>query len=470
MPAYLAFDLGASSGRAILGRLEAHRMHMDELHRFKTPIIEEEGHLYWDLDAIWRHLQTGLRKALDAAPDLRSVSVNSWGVDYVPLDAEGRPLRRPFVYRDPRVKGRMEAAWEVLPAPAIYAATGIQFMPINTLYQVLADQEEEPARFGATRNRLMMADYFNHRLGGRAVAEVSLASTSQLMDARTQTWSTEVLEAFGIPADTWPPIVPSGTRIGTLREHPAVTIIASCSHDTADAVAATPAAGARPWAYLSCGTWSLLGVERAEPLLSEAARRAGFTNEAGLDGTIRFLKNITGLWMLQECERAWRQRGDTYTYDELMAEAEAAPPTGGPLDLTDPRFAVRGDMQARIVAYGREHGIPIPEERGPLVRTILESLARAHRDTLRDLEAVLGTSIDVLHIVGGGARNRLLCQWTADACGCEVVAGPAEATALGNLLIQARTMGDLDDGVSIRDVVRHSTDLVTYRPSPRAAP
>lgn len=469
MPAYLAFDLGASSGRAILGRLEANRMYMDELHRFTTPIIEDGEHLYWDLDAIWKHVQTGLRHALGAAPDLRSVSVNSWGVDYVPLGADGQPLRNAFSYRDPRVTDRMEPAWKTLPAPQIYAATGIQFMPINTLYQILADQEEEPARFAATHNRLMIADYFNHRLGGRAVAEVSLASTSQLMDARTQQWSPDVLDAFAIPADAWPPIVPSGTEIGTVREHPSVVVVASCSHDTADAVAATPAAGPRSWAYLSCGTWSLLGVERPEPLLTEAARTAGFTNEAGLDGTIRFLKNITGLWILQECEREWKERGDVYTYDDLLAEAEAAPATGGLLDLSDPRFSTRGDMQAKIIDYCREHKIPISEDRGLLVRAILESLAQAHRQTLHALEDVLDASIEVLHIVGGGSQNELLCQWTADACGCEVVAGPAEATALGNLLIQARTMGDLDAGVSIRDVVRHSSDLVTYHPSPDAS-
>lgn len=465
LPAYLAFDLGASSGRAILGTLEGERLHMEELHRFTTPLREEGERLYWDLEALWGEMQTGLERALTAAPGLRSVSTDSWGVDYLSLRADGTPVRASYCYRDPRVRGAMAQAHERVSADEIYAVTGIQFMEINTLYQVLVDLEQEPERVDETKLRLLIADYFNHRLGGRAAAEVSLASTTQLLDAQRRTWAEDLMRRFGMLPERWPEVVASGTRLGTVSNHPQIAVVAGCSHDTACAVAAVPAEEhGPPWAYISCGTWSLLGAELPEPLLGAEAREAGFTNEAGLDGTVRFLKNLTGLWVLQECERAWREAGDAFTYDELLAEAEAAPGTGAFVDLNDPRFSLRGDMEERLHAYCREHGLPVPESRGALVRTILESMAESHRRTLRLLEEVIGQSVEVLHIVGGGARNEMLCRLTAEACGCRVVAGPAEATALGNLLVQARTMGDLPRGTSLRAVVRASSELKMYEP------
>ncbi len=469
--AYLAFDLGASSGRAMLGRFDGRRMEMEEVHRFSTPLIEEGERLYWDLEAVWADLEEGLRRAQAATPHLRSLSVDSWGVDYVPLDRAGKPVRRAHAYRDPRTDGMMDKADALVPAADLYTVTGIQFIALNTLYQILADQEYEPDLFAQTANRLLIADYFNYRFSERAAAEVSLASTTQLYDPRRNTWAVDLMEKFAIPPQSWPEIVPSATRLG-----PAITddqskiqnpkskidVVASCSHDTACAVAAVPAEEGTSWAYLSSGTWSLLGVELPAPVLTEAARQAGFTNEVGLGGTIRFLKNLTGLWVLQECEREWQAAGETFDYETLFREAEAAPPAEGFVDLNEARFGLRGEMPQKLAAYCREHNLAVPPTRGALVRLILESLAEKYRQTLRVLETLLGRHIDVLHIVGGGARNALLCQWTADACRCRVVAGPAEATALGNLLVQTQTMGDLPPAVSIRDVVRASSDLRVY--------
>lgn len=478
-PQYIAFDLGASSSRAVLGTLAEGRMQMEELHRFKTPLIEEEERLYWDLGALWDELQRGLQMAFETASHLRSLSVDSWAVDYVPLDADDEPLRRPYCYRDARTDGCMEKAFARVPKETIYQTTGIQFLPFNTLYQVLTDKEQHPSQYQRTRRRLLIADYFNHRFGGRAVADESMASTTQLMDVRSFGWATGLMDAFELDPGAWPEIVPCGTRLGPLRLEEAeaagsaaseVEIIAGLSHDTACAVAAVPArAGGSAWAYLSCGTWSLLGVERAEPILTEAAREAGFTNEVGLGGTIRFLKNLTGLWVLEECMRVWEENGAAASYEELTAEAAAAPPSAALIDLNAPRFAERGEMPQKLKACCKEQGQPVPSTRGALVRLILESLAADYRQKLGRLEAVTDEPVDVLHLVGGGARNALLCQLTADACQRRVVAGPAEATALGNLLVQARAMGDLPEGLTVREAARQSSTLTTYHPEPQVA-
>ena len=474
---HLAVDLGASSGRVLRGTLRGDRVRIEEVHRFETPVIEEGERLYWDLGAIEREVKTGLQASLDAAAPPRSLSVDSWAVDYVPLDADGQPLRNPRSYRDPRTQDVMEETLDPETRAAIYSTTGIQFLPINTLYQVLADHRAEPSLVEETALRLPIADYLQYRLSGEAVAERSMASTTQLLDVRTGDWATELMERFDIAPATWPPVVPPATRLGPLRPSSdtdvdtrgaSVEVVAGCSHDTACAVAATPAApDGPPWAYISCGTWSLMGVERDTPLLSDAARDAGFTNELGLDGTVRFLKNRTGLWVLQECERAWTADGQQFDYDTLQREARAAASLGV-IDLDEPRFLERGRMPQKIRAYCRERGQPVPDTRGAFVRLILESLAVDYRDTLATMEELLGNRVETVHLVGGGSRNELLCQWTADATGRRVVAGPAEATALGNLLIQARAMGELSDGTSIRDVVRTSTTLRTYEPDPQS--
>ncbi len=463
-PAFLAFDLGASSGRAILGTIIDGRMEMQELHRFRTPIIEQGERLFWDLEALMKELRIGYERALERAPVLKSLSTDSWGVDYVPLDAGGEPIRRPYCYRDPRVVGMMNRAFDTVSREEIYRATGIQFMEITPLYQVLADKALEPDLFARTAGRLMIADYANHRFGGRPVAELSLASTTQALDVHERTWHKGLMERFIIDPSSWPEVVDPGVDIGATPE--GVRVIAGCSHDTACAVAAVPAEGsARPWAYLSCGTWSLLGIETPHPIVNDDALAAGFTNEAGLGRTIRFLKNLTGLWVLQECEREWKEAGDRYTYDELFGAAAEAPSPGYFIDLNDSRFGLRGRMQEKLHAWCREQGLTPPADRPRLVRAILESMAEANRKALAELEAVIGYPIEVLHLVGGGSRNALLCRLTADACRCTVVAGPAEATALGNLLIQAQVTGSLPDGLTIRDIVRNSSEVQVFEPA-----
>ena len=471
MPQYLAFDLGASSGRAMLGTLGDGRMHLEEIHRFETPLREEQEQLVWDLGALWQEVRLGLALARERAPRLKSLSVDSWAVDYVPLGADGQPLRNPYAYRDPRTQGRLAQATRVVPARELYRRTGIQMLEINSLYQLLADLDEEPDVLAQTRQRLLIADYFLYRFSGRAVAERTMASTTQLMDVRSGQWDADLMERFGLTSDGWPEIVAPGTVLGPLvsdvgGEPPVV--IATCSHDTAAAVAAVPAEGER-WAYLSSGTWSLIGVERAEPVLTDEALQANFTNEAGLDRTIRLLKNLTGLWVLEECVREWRESGIAFSYDDLMAEAEAAPSHRRYVDLSEGRFALRGDMRDKLRSYCHEHQIPVPGQRGAVVRLILESLAESYRKTLRTLEAATGEPVDVLHVVGGGSRNALLCRLTAERCGCRVLAGPAEATALGNLILQARTLGDLPEGLTLRDVVRRSHPVEVYEPERTSA-
>ncbi len=497
---YLAFDLGASTSRSFLGTLKDNVLVMNELHRFITPVLEIGEHLFWDLNVLWEELQTGLEKALGVAPRLRSISVDSWGVDYVSLDASGHPIRNPFCYRDPRTEGIMDRAFSTASADEIYEITGIQFLPFNTVYQLLADAEgagvgEARDTTDADRTRrdtkkevshhLPIADYFNFRFSGRRAVEVSMASTTQMMDVHTRQWSSSLMGRLGLDVARWPEIIPSGTRLAPALLAPKVVVVATCSHDTGSAVAAAPAIDSEEhWAFISCGTWSLLGVERRSPLLSREAREAGFTNEAGLDGTIRLLKNLTGLWVLQECTREWRS-SSVVNWDDLERKARAArlesahtgdaaqsdtAPSyaershGAFIDLEDGRFLARGNMEDRMHNYCRENSLPALKSRGEIVFAILSSMADSYRRTLSELERITGTTYERIHLFGGGSQNALLCQLTADACRTEVVAGPVEAAAMGNLLIQARSMGDLPDGMSIRDIASESSHPRVYSP------
>jgi len=473
-PTYLAIDIGASSGRAVLGTLAGGRMEMHEVHRFRTPLIEADGHLYWDAEALWAETRAALTQALQAAPGLRSVSVDTWAVDYVPIGFDGAPLRNPYSYRDLRTAGRLAEALRLVGgADAVYARTGIQFLEFNTLPQIVADVRDEPALVARTATRLLIADYLLYLLSGELVAERTIASTTQLLDARNGGWAEDMIGALGDAPERWPRLVAPGTVLGPVRgaalpasRSNAPLVLATCSHDTAAAVAAVPAEGDRPWAYISSGTWSLIGGELRAPLLVRQAREAGFTNEAGLDGTVRFLKNRTGMWVLEECVREWAAAdGGRPSYDALLTAAAASPPLGGTIDLNAPEFAQRGDMEGKVAAACRAAGMAPPDARGPLVRLVLESLAESYRRVLAQLDALTGAAAEVVHVVGGGARNGLLNQLTADACARPVVAGPDEATALGNLLVQARTLGDLPAGVSVRDAARRSAGITTYRPS-----
>ncbi len=350
---YLAVDLGASSGRVVLGTLDADVIRLEELHRFHTPLVEDGGHLYWDIERMWDEIQLGVARGLVHGRVIRSISVDSWAVDYVPLDTNGVPLRRPYSYRDVRTNGRMERAIELAGGrEALYDRTGIQFLSLNTLPQVIADIEDEPVLARHTASRLLIAEYCLSRLSGQQVAEATNASTTQLVDVRTGAWSRELIRAIVDDAWRWPRIVPPGTVLGPLRPEllPAgakVTplVLACCAHDTASAVAAVPASGGRPWAFISSGTWSLVGMELHAPVLSAAAREAGFTNEAGLDGTVRFLKNRAGMWVLEECRREWEEQDGPESHAALFAAAAAGPSRGVTIDLNAPEFSSRAGVQ-----------------------------------------------------------------------------------------------------------------------------
>ncbi|MDJ0578648.1 FGGY-family carbohydrate kinase [Crocosphaera sp.] len=478
-PTYLAFDLGWSSSRVILGWLSGENcdcIEIEELYRFDTPRTTEQGELYWNLETLWQKLNEGLSIALNSNPNVCSLSVDSWGFDYVPLNAQGNRLRNAYCYRSPRTENARDWVFDGINESSLYEATGIQFLEFNTLCQVMADQQQE---LDLPENRLMMADYFNYCFAQQtqdaAVSEVSLVSTSGLLDVHNldaPSWSIGVMNQLGIPAQSWPQIVQSGTIIGSVNDHPSINVIASCSHDTACAVAAVPVAPNSPtWAYLSCGSWSLLGVERDAPITTEGARQANFTNEVGLDGTIRFLTNLTGLWVLQECqhqpewEHLWvRGECDEFDYDTLLQEASNADNFDIAIDFNAPSFQNPDNMITAIRNYCHQEGLPVPESPGELARIIFYSLASSYQTALSLLEIIINEQIEILHIVGGGAQNYLLCQLVANVCQRQVVAGPTEATTLGNLLIQARTMGHLPTNVSIREVVINSTDLTIYYP------
>jgi rhamnulokinase len=473
---YLAIDLGASSGRVVLGTLEGDVMQLEELHRFATPMLERNRHLYWDIEAMWAEIQFGLAKSFDTGVAIRSVSVDSWAVDYVPLDLHGAALRRPYSYRDPRTAGRMATAIELAGgAEALYELTGIQFLELNTLPQVVADIRDEPGLVWETATRLLIAEYFLYRLSGEKVAEATMASTTQLVDARTGKWAVDLIEAIGDDERRWPSIVPPGTMLGPLlpelvpeRVAPPPVVLACCAHDTASAVAAVPATGARPWAFISSGTWSLVGMELGAPVLTAAARERGFTNEAGLDRTVRFLKNRAGMWVLEECRREWEEQGTRYGHEAILRAASESPSLGATVDLNAPEFAGRGEMVRKLTDACAAKGLEAPTTHGGITRLILESLAASQAAVLDELEAVTGFHVHDVHIVGGGARNDLLNQLTADRTGRQVLAGPEEATVLGNLLVQARALGDLPPDVTVREAARRSTRITEYTPRQNA--
>lgn len=461
---YLAIDLGAESGRVIFGALQAGRIALEELHRFPNVPIRSSDSIQWNTNDILSEVLKGISKA--AGREIASVSADSWGVDYILIGAPG-PV---YHYRDPRTaRGAKEflakVSWET-----IFEETGIQYMPINTLFQLAS---EDPERLKQTRQILSIADYANCIIGGRACLEESMASTYQLYDPRKRDWSPLLLEKLGIPRALLGDVVPSGTKIGELRASitrpffggAPISVIATCSHDTGAAVAAVPAKSGSNWAYLSSGTWSLMGVERKEPIINDTARELNFTNEVGYGGSIRLLKNISGLWLLQECRRIWAEKGP-FDYGELTKMAAQEPAFRSIINPADERFLAPPDMPRAIVDFCRETNQPPPETPGAFTRCIFESLALLYRKTLLQIQRLTGTKIDVLHIVGGGSKNALLNQFTADACQVEVLAGPVEATALGNIMIQAITMGEVPDLAAARSIIAKTFDLTRYEPKP----
>src|SRR6202047_4202777 len=468
---YIACDLGAESGRVMLGRLEDGRLTLEEMHRFPSPAVRVLGSLRWDVLHIFEELKTGLRQIAARQVAVRSLSVDSWGVDYVLLNAVHPMLSPPFHYRDARTEGTYERVREHVGSELIFAETGIQFMPINTIYHLVSDVDKSSALLEVADCFLTIGDYFNYLFSGVPRVDESNASTTQLYNPRTRSWSQVLIERCGFPPKIFPQLVAPGTVLGPLLPEVAadtglhdVQVVATCSHDTGAAVAAVPAQQGEDWAYLSSGTWSLLGLELPQPLISEKVRERNFTNEAGYGGTTRFLKNIVGLWILQESRREWARQGRELDYATLTREAQDAEPFRSLIDPRAARFLKPGDMPQKIAIFCLETGQPAPETPGQFVRCIFESLALLYRVTSEELEQLTGRTIRRLHIVGGGSQSVLLNQFAASATGRTVIAGPAEATAIGNVLLQAIALGDLNSLPALRQVVRDSFVPQTFEP------
>jgi rhamnulokinase len=464
---YLACDLGADSGRLMLGTLDCGKIVLEELHRFPNGPVKVSGALHWNIDGLFNELKTGLAKAAARRLPLAGISTDSWGVDYVLYDERGLIMQPVWHYRDPRTAIGVENVKARVDWPAIYSETGIQFMALNTIYQLAA---EPPERLAAAKQLLLIGNAFNYFCSGVVRNEVSLASTTQLYNPRTRSWSAKLFQALGLREELFAPLCPSGTRLGPMRKNlaaetglPQIEVIASCSHDTGAAVAAVPAAGEN-WAYLSSGTWSLMGVEWPQPVITDEGRALGFTNEIGFGNTVRLLKNIVGLWIVQECRRQWAKEGKKYDFDALEWLAAAAPPFVSLINPDDPRFLSPDNMPQKIAGFCRETGQPAPAGHGAFMRCVYESLALFYRVTLRRLERLTGKKIERLHIVGGGSQAVTLNQCTANALKIPVLAGPAECTATGNILIQAIALGHLPSHAAAREVVRNSFALKTFTP------
>jgi rhamnulokinase len=466
----LAIDLGAESGRGILGLFDGQRFGLDVVHRFPNGPVPTLDTLHWDVLRLHGDILQTLRLCAGKFGGIDSVGVDTWGVDFALLGRGGALLGNPRHYRDPHTEGVMEAAFRKVPKAEIYRHTGLQFMRFNTLFQLLALQRDRSPLLDAAETLLFVPDLFHYFLTGLKVNEFTDASTSQMLDPHTRTWAYDLVQQFGLPTKILGTIVPPGTVLGPLRTAVAtdtgltpIPVVAPATHDTGSAVAAVPAQG-ESWAYISSGTWSLMGAELPRPLVTGAALAANFTNEGGVAGTTRLLKNIMGLWLVQECRRTWEKAGHAYTYDDLVKLAEAAPPFASLVDPDDPAFLLPPNMPAALADFCRRTGQPAPAEPGAAVRCCLESLALKYRWVLEKLEGLVGKRLDVIHVVGGGCQNALLCQWTADACGRPVLAGPVEATALGNVMVQALGLGLLGSLADGREVVRRSVEVKTYEP------
>ena len=470
---FLAFDLGAESGRAVVSRLENGKLHLEEVHRFTNGPVHIHDHLYWDVLRLFEEVKRGLSLGAQKATHVNSVGISTWGVDSALLDRHGELLAIPYCYRDPRTAGMMDKVSAHISRQEIFERTGIQFMPLNTLYQLYATAVLQPARLESASTLLMMPDLFNYWLTGRRGCELTDASTTQFFDAHLRTWSHEIFERLALPLRILPEIYPPGTVIGSLLPSVAaevglagVPVIAPASHDTASAVAAVPFSQKNS-IFVSSGTWSAVGVEVGQPVITAQTLRDNFTNESGVAGKYMFRKNVMGLWLLQESRRTWAEAGQEYDYVTLARMGAQASPFGAVVEPDHESFLAPGDMPTRIQDFCRATGQVPPAEKGALVRCILESLALKYRWIVDRMEEALGPLAPVVNVVGGGSRNEFLCQLTANALGKTVLAGPSEATVLGNVLVQAIAGGfvaSLEEG---RGIVRHSFELKEYVPQER---
>ncbi|MCC7010239.1 MAG: rhamnulokinase [Acidobacteria bacterium] len=464
---FLAFDIGAESGRAMLGRLAGGRLSLDELARFSNLPRRIDGSLRWDFDAIWQAVREGLAAAVARGVSPVSIGVDAWGVDYGLIDAEGDLVEPPYHYRDHRTDGMVDRVSALIGRARLYETTGVQCLAINTIYQLRAAVEQTPAVIERAERLLTIPDLVNYRLTGRAACEFTNASTTQCVNARTRRWATDILRDLEIPPRLFGEIVEPGTVLGPLAAHASVElagtpVVAPACHDTGSAVAAVRTGGGT--AFLSSGTWSLLGIEVPAPALTEEARELNFTNEGGVAGTTRLLKNIAGLWLLQACRQRWAAGSAAPAYEDLVAAARDAPPIRTIVDVDDPVFLNPDDMPAAIAAYARRTGQPVPDCPAAFTRCIFESFARKYREVTDAIERLAGQRIHTIRVVGGGAKNALLTQLTADATGRTVLAGPVEATALGNIAVQMVATGHATSIDEARGIIERSWPADRYEP------
>jgi rhamnulokinase len=471
---FLAIDLGAESGRAILGHIDQ-RLTLEEIHRFSNGPVRVADHIHWDVLRLWAEIQNSLRiAARSAGGSLAGIGLDTWGVDFGLLDSADRLIGNPYHYRDARTNGTIEAVCQIVPREEIYNQTGIQFMQLNTLFQLFAMRRENDPALQSAKTLLTTPDLFNFWLTGRKAGELTISTTTQCYNPREKRWAVELLTALDLPQSIFQPIVQPGTVLDCLRSSVAeeascerIPVIAVGCHDTASAVAAVPAEET-DFIYISSGTWSLMGIESGQPIINANSLRYDLTNEGGVCNTTLFLKNIMGLWLLQESRRQWAKAGRNYSYDELTRLADEAPAFQSLIAVSDNRFLAPPDMVECIQSFCRETGQPVPQMDGEVVRCILESLALEYRWGTEKLRELSGRSLPVIHIIGGGSRNRLLNQFTADATGCEVIAGPVEATAIGNILMQAIGLGHLGSLAEARQIVRASFTPEVYEPGKTA--
>lgn len=472
----LAIDLGASSGRGIIGELEDGHLTLRENHRFSNDTVILNGRMHWDILRIFHEIKQAISKAVLEGDKIRTIGIDTWGVDYALLDQNGRMLSNPVHYRDSRTDGILEEIEkDFFSLDELYSVAGIQHMNFNTLFQLAVELREDPEKVRSAARMLNIPDLLNYFLTGNMANEYTILSTGALLDAKTRTYSYRFTDEIGIPRHLFGKIVQPGYSLGTLLPQVQsetgktdAEVITVASHDTASAVVAVPTQEEQ-FIYISSGTWSLMGTELQEPLLDEQSRRWNFTNEGGAMGRIRYLKNIMGLWLIQESRRQWKREGKDYSFAQLEAWAKEARPFRSFIDPDDPSFAPQGNMPERIRDYCRKTNQPVPETVGEVVRCIYESLSLKYRKTAESIQQIIGKPVRTIHVVGGGTKDRFLSQMTADACGMQVIAGPEEATAIGNLMMQAIAAGAVRDLSEARKIVANSFDVKTYVPSDERA-
>ncbi len=473
----LAADLGASSGRIVAGLFDGNKLTLEDVHRFENGAVHAGGNMHWDLLRQWTDIEDGLRAASAKYGDsIGSIGVDTWGVDFGLLGRNDELLGNPRHYRDPHTLGILDTAFKTVSREDIFAASGLQFMEFNTLYQLLAMKLQQSSILDAAESMLLVPDLFHWLLTGVKSNEVTNATTTQFYNPQTKSWATDLLERFSLPTHILGELTPPGTNIGGLRQEVRnatglsadVNVVLPGTHDTASAVMAVPAKsqpGAAPdWCYISSGTWSLMGVEVPEPVVSDRCRELNFTNEGGVGGTTRLLKNIAGLWLVQECRRIWKLGGKDYGWSELVAFAQQAAPLRSLIDPNHSCFVAPENMPKQIQQHCRDTGQLVPETEGQIIRCVLEGLALRYRLVHSWLEELSGSKLGTIHIVGGGTQNRELCQMAADACNCRVVAGPVEATAIGNLMVQIVATGAVGSIAEAREVIRNSFDVQEFLP------